>query len=131
MERIDNRPEYHDVVANSLSSIIRLLSSGNMAEAKTLIRFNIRQAYIIYRLDDEENRKEIMLKLQEERKSNNKADIDKILTVELEEMKLDKLKDEELLNKMFAYQTLAGIKPVQSFKGNARTFARSRGELGF
>jgi hypothetical protein len=130
MERIENRSEYHSIAAETLSSIVKLLASGNASTARDLMYFNIRQAYIIYRLDDEENRKDVMLRLQKLREKDEKKDVDAVLTEELTEMKLEKLKDDELLNKMFAYQTLAGIKPVQSFKGSARVFARSKGDLG-
>jgi hypothetical protein len=57
-------------------------------------------------------------------------DIDAVLTKELEDMMLDDLDTRKLLAKMFAYQTLAGIKPVQTFKGRAARYAVSRGDLG-
>lgn len=139
MERIENRTEYHDVIANSLASIVRLIAANSDKEtgiAKKLVLFNIRQAYTLYRLDEPANLAEVRKKLEDSKgkKNGDKIDIDHVLMEELEEMGLeekniDNLSMDELLTKMFAYQTLAGIKPVQSFKNTAKVFARSRSEL--
>lgn len=131
-DRVENRQEYHDVVAQSLSSIIRLLTSkekGSTDQAKTLIKFNIRQAYTINRLDEDENKLQVLDRLRDMQKKDKNADVDAVIKEELEDMGLDDLDVDELLTKMFAYQTLAGIKPVQTFRRQAKVFAVARGQF--
>lgn len=138
MDRIENRSEYHDVIANSLASIVRAIAMDDTKIAKRLMLFNIKQAYVMYRMDNVENLADVQKKFEEAQQGNKdkkKAiDYDYVLQQELadmglEEKQLDNLTMDFLMTKMFTYQTLAGIKPVQSFKNTARVYARSRSEL--
>jgi hypothetical protein len=124
-----NLPEFHSVWADSLVSIINNLAKEE-SSAKKIMVFNIRQAYILYRMDEPTQRLELDNKMIIERdlikKAGKKEEIgyDFVLHKELEDMKLDKLTVDELEVKMFTYMTLAGIKPVQSTQNRAAGFTR-------
>ena len=124
-----NLPEFHSVWADSLVSIINNLATEE-SKAKKIMVFNIRQAYILYRMDDQSQRMLLDNKLLLERDKLHKAgdkhviDYDTILLEELAEMKLDKATVDELEIKMFTYMTLAGIKPVQNMAQRASGYTR-------
>lgn len=123
-EQVENRQEYHDVVARVQGNIVSNI--GDDKTVKRLAIFSIRQAYIIWRMDDAPSRGELDEKVTQMRKENPKADYADALVNELDEMKLDEKDANYLLAKMFTYQSLAGIKPVQTFRKTARVFERHR-----
>ena len=125
---ITNLPEFHSVWADSLIGIINRLANDE-ANAKKIMIFNIRQAYILYRMDNQDQRIDLDKKLAELRADDARAkkvkghiDCDAILQDELDAMALDKLSSEQLQVKMFTYMTLAGIKPVQNQPPRAASF---------
>lgn len=133
MEQVQNMMEYHDVAAQSLRNIISFLGQNQETEAKKLIIFNIRQAYIIWRMDNPEERRSLEIILAE---ANTKLKKDEplltlhdILHKELDSMKLSEQTADRLLTSMFVYQSLIGIKPVQIIQRRARTFEMQRGEI--
>jgi hypothetical protein len=129
-----NLNEYHSVFADSLIAIVNKLAT-NESDAKKIMLFNIRQSYILYRVDTPGQRALLDQKLvnelgQAERKlSKHKGIInyDHILKDELDEMKLEERTIEELQIKMFTFMTLAGIKPVQNTQQRAGGYMKFAG----
>jgi hypothetical protein len=136
LQTVRNLPEFHSVIADSLVSIINHLAADEPS-AKKIMMFNIRQAYVLYRMDTQKQRVEVDQKLavmrqdMENAKSKTKQlplDYDNVLKEELDAMGLDRLNVDELQIKMFTYLTLAGIKPVQSTAQRAAGYAKFAGE---
>jgi hypothetical protein len=133
-QTVRNLPEFHSVWADSLISILNklLLDEG---QAKKIMVFNIRQAYILFRMDTPAQRvqldgllaKEIDLQSKNKSKFKGAFSYDHLLKRELDEMDLEKASVEELEIKMFTYMTLAGIKPVQNTQQRAAGFAKFSG----
>lgn len=130
-QSVRNLPEYHSVIAESLIAIINKLPVDE-AQARKIIVFNTRQAYILYRMDTPEQRATLDSALLDAKKMRAEGimkylgplDYDYILKQELDAMTLDKLPIDELEIKMFTYMTLAGIKPVQSSQQRAVAYQR-------
>ena len=101
-------------------------------QAKKIMVFLIRQAYILYRMDTADQRMDLDKKLLEMKnsttrdkiKNKGEVDYDHVLKEELDEMELDKQPVDSLEIKMFTYMTLAGIKPVQNNQQRASGFSR-------
>ena len=135
LQSVRNLPEFHGVFADSLVSIINHLKADEPT-AKKIMVFNIRQAYILYRMDTtserallDRKRLEYEVEWQSGRmkKLKVKPSYDYLLKEELDEMELDKMAVDELEIKMFTYMTLAGIKPVQNTQQRAAGYARFAG----
>lgn len=124
-----NINEFHSVWADSLVSIINHLANEE-STAKKIMIFNIRQAYILYRMDNVDQRSSLAQKLALVRqdqtlvKKYGSIDYDYVLQEELTNMGLEKMSAEQLQIKMFTYMTLAGIKPVQNPPQKAATYSR-------
>jgi hypothetical protein len=129
-----NLNEYHSVFADSLIAIINKLAT-NETDARKIMLFNIRQSYILYRMDTPSQRAQLDQKLVNElalierKASKHKGVInfDHILKEELDEMELEKRTTEELQIKMFTFMTLAGIKPVQNTQQRAGGYMKFAG----
>jgi hypothetical protein len=128
-----NLPEYHAVFADSLVSIVNMLGTNNEPAARKILTFNLRQAYVLYRMDTPSQRMEIDGRLAVIRKefdaTRKSKDLyppgyDAVLKEELDAMALEKLSVEELEVKLFTYMTLAGIKPVQNNQQRAGGYER-------
>jgi len=135
LQSVRNLPEFHGVFADSLVSIINHLKSDEMT-AKKIMVFNIRQAYVLFRMDTTSERSELEKKRLEAevewqsgrlKKMKYKPSYDYVLKDELDGMELDKMSVDELEIKMFCYMTLAGIKPVQNTQQRAAGYARFAG----
>jgi len=137
MQTMTNRPEFHSVFADSLIAIINKLATDE-TQAKKIMIFNIRQSYILYRMDTPAQRMQVDALLlgemnnQKAGKSKIKYQVnyDHILKEELDEMGLDKLTIDELEIKMFTFMTLAGIKAVQNTAQRAAGYAKFSGISG-
>lgn len=137
MQTMTNRPEFHSVFADSLIAIINKLATDE-TQAKKIMIFNIRQSYILYRMDTPIQRTQVDALLlgemnkQKEGKSKVKGVVnyDYILKEELDEMKLGELSIDELEIKMFTFMTLAGIKAVQNTAQRAAGYAKFTGIAG-
>ena len=108
MERTENLDQYHDVVARSHASIINSIWKDNKTDlliVKTLLIYNIKQAFILWKMEHEKQTKLAQIE----------ADIEK--------MKLNDQEIDRLVNMMFYYESLAGIKPVQTRKQKASRFS--------
>jgi len=124
IDQVENRQEYHDIIAQSMGQILSKVANGGEDKVvKNLAIFNMRQAYIIWSLDSDERRQ----RLNEQVGDN--GDYFSVLAKELDDLNLESLTPSQLICRMFIYQTLAGIKPVQTYRRQARVFAAHRGEL--
>lgn len=125
-ERTENIEAYHDVTASSLISIINQLGKDDTKIVKRICKFNIMQAYIMYKMDNAEANAELVRKA-----NDNKTQVKDELATEVKTlMKEYENKDvDEFLADMFIYQSLAGIKAVQTTKSRARTYEKIRSEL--
>lgn len=134
-----NLNEYHSVFADSLISIINKMATSE-ADARKIMLFNVRQAYILYRMDTPTQRTQLDAKLAHEQELHAKGqskikgtvtiNYDHVLKQELDEMTLEKLSTEELQVKMFTFMTLAGIKPVQNTQQRAGGYQRFAEGMG-
>jgi len=139
MQSTRNLTEYHSVFADSIYSTINKLGTGDESAAKKIMTFILRQAYVLYRMDTQAQRIEVDARLNEMRMDYNKMSqskrskyppgYDAVLKEELDAMQLDKCTIEELEIKLFAFMTLAGIKPVQNNQQRAGGFERFSAEL--
>lgn len=124
MDHVENITEYHDVVASSTRGIINAITQSDAKTgdkvARALLLFNIRQAFVLYRHENDDIQADLM---------SDKKDVEKGLWDELKAMKLEDKTIDELEVIMFSFQARAGIKPVQSYKTKARTFEMMRDEL--
>jgi len=135
ISQVRNITEYHSVFADSLISIVNMLGKSNESDARKIMVFNIRQAYILYRMDDQRQRPDLETKVTamynawvleskiKKDKGTPPSYVD-VLNDELEAMKLDDMKVPELEICMFVYMSLAGIKPVQNTAQRAAGYSR-------
>lgn len=104
----ENILSYHDIVANSFSAIINTIQNGQQSEAKKIIRFNIQQAYTLVKMNEDQNRDPMEVYESYKDMIKDKDDIDELTVL------------------MFAWQSKAGIKPVQVHQQRAHTYERLR-----
>ncbi len=104
MESYDNNPEYHDVFASSMKLVMTALLQNDNKEAKELLRFNIRYAFVLYREEED-----------------SEAKVKDILK-EFKELKVGSMELEELIITMTYYQAKAGMKPVLVSKPSDSVF---------
>lgn len=131
-ERTENLTEYHGVVAESIISIINLIGKGDTQNAKKVLKFDIIQAYVLYRMDNVEERTRLESKIDA-----SKPEFKDLATV-LKNETITFLKTfqteadplDTMVIDMFIYQSLAGIKPVQNVKQRARGYERIKTRLG-
>lgn len=125
-ERTENIEAYHDVTASSLISIINQLGKDDTKIVKRICKFNIMQAYIMYKMDNAEANAELIKKANE-----NKTEVKIVLAAEVKALmkEYENKEVDEFLADMFIYQSLAGIKAVQTTKSRARTYEKIRSEL--
>lgn len=117
METIENREQYHDVVAQSLTAINTAISNKQHEQAALMVKCNIVYAYSLAALD-----KDGTLELMGGKDKND-------LLEKVKALKLDKENDIlKLYTMMTYYQHKAGIKPVQRniMKGEAFERLRAR-----
>ncbi|NIV67814.1 hypothetical protein GWN43_03055, partial [Candidatus Bathyarchaeota archaeon] len=48
----ENILSYHDIVANSIRAIVNALATGQLSQAKKIIKFNIQQAYTLWYMQE-------------------------------------------------------------------------------
>lgn len=106
----ENILSYHDIVANSFSAIINALSTDQANVAKKIILFNIQQAYTLCAMNDDPRRDPLSVYADYRDMVRGKDDINELTVL------------------MFAWQSKAGIKPVQEHKQRAHIYERLKYE---
>lgn len=126
MDRIENLTAQHDVIAQSINSIIWNLSKDNQQEnAKEIVKHNIVQAYIYNMSQAAMNTKD------PKAKENLRNLVDEVqFFKEIQKMELDKKSLRELLIIMYSFQAKAGIKPIQVYNRKANVFDEMGSKLG-
>ena len=112
MEQLENREQYHDVIAASLSQINAAIANKQNDAAILILKCNIVYAYSLAELDVKPDLPE--------------ADLLK----KLKDMKLDRNNDIlSLYTMMTFHQYRAGIKPVQRTQIQGTLYNRVRNKL--
>lgn len=116
-ERIENRPEQHDVIANATIGIINALGRGDQGrkDARELGKFMLTQAYSIY-LDT------LLPDIKPEELISKINDY-------ISKLDLDNIELKKLFIYMIVFQSKIGIKPVQRIRSQAEIFNQVSSEL--
>ncbi len=114
MESIENIPEYHSFISQSMTALVECLANNRTQDAKRLLKFNIEYAYTLCRT------KEV---------GDDPTKVIGNIRKEIKEMKLDDSEIDELVIRMTTYQSIAGLKPTQHMKLEADTFSKVKPRL--
>lgn len=114
VDTLENREQYHDVIASSIGDINRLLANKQASEAVQILKCNIVYAFCLSEMDDSVAR------------ADANMSSDKLLE-HVEALKLKEKHDVlELYSLMTYYQFKAGIKPIQRERMFGKKFAQFR-----
>lgn len=124
---MSNLPEYHSIIADANIAIVNALARGSNQVAKSIMLYNIRQAFITWQMDDIQNAEDIAKELDTYNSSNPKTpmtDYD-VIMARYQKLNIEEETDiSKLESLMFYYQNKAGFKSIQLTKQESRAFEK-------